>query len=60
MTINPVSNFQNIHILFHIEILDLLDGYYWWFIHVYSKMKTSVAEINENEKVVSGGNQLLG
>ena len=42
------------------EILDLLDGYYWWFIQVYSKKKTSGAEINENEKVVSGGNQLLG
>ena len=41
------------------EILDLLDGYYWWFILVSSKKKTSGAEINENEKVVSSGSQLL-
>ena len=42
------------------KILDLLDGYYWSFIQIYSKKKTSVAKINENKKVVSGGNQLLG
>ena len=38
----------------------MVDGYYWWYIQDYSEKKTaSGAEINENEKAVSYGIQLL-
>ena len=38
----------------------MVDGYYWWFIQDYSEKKNQVeAEMNENEKAVSYGSQLL-